>query len=1355
MKIKTLIPLLYLLITFTITQVGAQSGKLFTVESGLSSSMVTDIHQCRNGFIWIATEDGLNRFDGSKNTLYRTDNNTTGSVLNNMALVLASDAKGTMYVGYFNGLQFYNDATNSFHKVPLWTSKGQLCEPHVNTILQRKNGSLLIGTSGYGLFEIHTGKDGKPYGMRMKDFEPSNFIVRLFEDATQNLWIATENSGLFKFSAKGKHSYFSNKRGQKNVIVSICEDKYGTLLVGKLNGGLYRYDASKDTFNQASSPDLSSSTVLDLHVGSDNLIYVGTEGHGMKIYNPDANALIDLDPAVTTFNIATAKISSVLEDQAGNLWVGISQKGVFLLHRYKNRFGYIGHRSNKQDFIGANAVLSMLEDRSGTLWVGTDRDGLYRVDPIRSTAKHYKISEKRNFPGSIMAIFEDSGDNLWLGTANEGLFKLDRQTGVGRFVPGLVDKNGDNVELIHGIREDNQGRIWVGSMGAGLFCVDKSSGLVRNFSSVKQKLSTLKKSSLPNDWINCLLITSSNKLYIGTYDGLACLDLNNESFVSTFGIDKLFAGSIVYSLFDDRKGKLWIGTSKGLMSLDMQTKKTNRYDSTNGLPSNIIYAIEADSQGHLWLSTNRGLAKMDKYDHRFLNFSSDDGLQGNEFVMGASLNSFSGELYFGGLNGISHFNPAEIQVRPKTLSVGIVDFYIHDKAVKMGMKSGKYEIIDTVVTAAETFHLAHNDNSFTIEFSTMDFSQSERVEFEYKMNDNEWINLRSGLSRVTFDHLETGPHLLRYRAKVNKAYSETRQVQIIIHPVWFLSLPAKICYVLFTIFITTWIFITLRNRQLYKREMLAHRHAEQMNDAKLQFFIHIAHEIRTPLTLIINPIRKIMAQNRDIDRNGLYPIVHRNIQRMLDLVNQLMDIRKIEKGQMNLDFSRVEMVSFSKSISALFDEQFAAKGISFSITGEPDSIYAQIDPRNFDKVLINVLSNACKFTPEGGEIRMAVTTQAISPNKSPSMFSILVADSGQLLCADESERIFDCFYQSKKQGNYQGYSSGIGLHLSRQLVEMHHGSIRVENLKDWGYTIIIEIPLDSDQENPVPAIERPYVYQTQMLGMTPSPTNATRAAKSAKRLVVVDDDLDICEYLARELSPTYTVSTYANGEDAYKSILNNIPDLVISDVMMPIMDGMMLCRKIRESPLVHHVPVVLLTAKGEDDHQLQGLGLGADLYIIKPFNMDVLSENIRTLLRNREIVRKNERESQLQDTYISNIRLKSADEKLLEKVHKMIEKHMANPDLSVEMIASEIGISRVHLHRKLKELTHLTTKDLIRNIRLKQAANLLASKRLNIAEIAYAVGYNDADSFSVAFKLLYGLVPKEFAAQKSALIPEE
>ncbi len=1328
----------------------AQSGELFTVDADLSSSMVTDIHQCRNGFVWIATEDGLNRFDGSKIKVYRNDAHAPHTMLSDVVRVLGADTAGTMFIGYINGLQYYDAASDSFHDVPLYVPNQGIVSPHVRAIYQRKNGQLLVGTSGYGIFEIRQGKQGLQ-GVRLVDLEPSNLILRLFEDDDENLWIATEDRGLFKKNTRGLTVYFSAKKAQYNVIGSICQDRHGNLLAGNLNNGLYRYEAATDSFYHIPFPNAPHLPVSDLYVGSNNLVYLASDGYGMKVYDPVSNRLTALDATVTRFNFSDTKATCILEDRAGNIWVGIHQKGVFLLHGHENHFRYIGHRSIKSNLIGSQAVTAILEDRRGTLWVGAGNDGLYQLNRERDASIHYKATANDDpFPSSVMSIFEDTDGDFWLGSLKDGLARFDPQSGVCQPITGLVDEFGDDVGCIPAITEDRLGQLWIGTKGAGLFSVDKDTDTIRNFTSVAGKQYHLKGNYLPNKWINCLLVTENDLLFAGTYDGLACFDLKTESFSSTFGINKLLPTTVVYTLFDDKKGNLWIGTSMGLFRMDLRSKEIVSFQMDDGLPSNVVYAIEADAHGHIWVSTNRGIAKMNLKDDHFVSFFAGDGLQGDEFTAGASLRSQNGEIFFGGINGISYFNPMDIRLETtKPFSAYIVDFYVHDKPVRKGLKSGSREITDAAVIETNVFNLAYADNSFTVEFSTMDYSEFERITFQYALNDNDWTTLSRGHNRVTFDHLEPGKHSLRYRAKLNQSYSDVKHALIVVRPIGLLSPFAKVIYGV--IFLIGSVFVILRdqNRQRLKAQVVAQQHAQEINLAKLEFFIHIAHEIRTPLTLVISPLRKLLNRIQDRDRDGLHRIINRNIQRMLDLVNQLLDIRKIEAGQMNLQFVRTEIVAFTKDICSLFEDQFDAKRIQFSFSSEERNLYAPIDVQHFDKVLINILSNACKFTPEGGRIQISLQKHPSGYRIGRPSVSLSIADSGESIDPHESERIFDCFYQAKNQGKYTGYGAGIGLHLTRQLVELHHGNIRVENLTESGCAFIVEIPLDEEQGTSQPL--SPSVVHNRLPVSTPYVSSASRSQKApaaAKRVAVVDDDGDIREFLEKMLSSAYAVNTYKNGLEAYQGILSDAPDLVISDVMMPLMDGMMLCRKIRQNPLVHHVPVVLLTAKGSDSDQVKGLGWGADLYITKPFNMDVLSENIGSLLRNREIVGKNVRESQSRQKHISKIILKSADEKLMEKVHKLIESNIANPQLSVEMLAEEIGISRVHLHRKLKDLTHLTTKDLIRKIRLEQAAELLTSKRLSVSEVAYAVGYSDVSSFSTAFKLLYGVVPKKFAEQK-------
>lgn len=1336
---------------FCLTQASGQSAKLFSVDNGLSSSMVTDIHQDRSGFIWVATEDGLNRFDGIKFSVYRHDKANAAGVSSNFIHVLFEDRSGRMYTGSIHGLQYYDQATDSFQTVPLMIGQSKLGNVRVLTICQRQNGDILVGTSGHGVFKVEQ-KGAQLYAKQLPIEIPSNLIIHLFEDNDQNLWVSTEDRGLHRFvksSLKSSKAYFVSKKIQNNIITSLCEDKYGRVFAGNMVSGLFQYNITNDTFQPVPSNENDPLPIADLRVNANGQILIGTRGQGMKYFDSVSGKILDMSHNVNTFDFSKSKVFSIFEDNAGNTWLGIYQKGLLLLSGNTNRFGYMGYKSAGNNLIGSSAVKALFEDSNGTMWVGTDNDGLYALPPGSKSSKHYVKSNDNPFaPENVMAVFEDSEKNLWTGSYLTGLSKLDRNTGKFTNSNALIDKNGDNVQRVFDIREDAQKRLWIGTMGSGIFSMDLKTGKVENLDDLDDKINRPNENMLPNSWINCLLISKDNKLFIGTFNGLACLDLDTKSFVSTFGVNSLLRGTAIYSLFDDGKGSLWAGTSQGLKKISRATKAITTFDMSNGLPSNLIGAVKGDKTGNLWLSTNRGVSKMDGGDqplesNTFVNFYSADGLQGNEFSQGAATVSKNGEIYFGGINGITYFKPEEIRLSGKRPAVRIVDLYIHDKAVKKGMKSGGYMIVDTTVSSAKEFNLAHYDNSFSLEFSTMDFIDAERVSYMYAINDNDWTALRAGTNRLTFDNLAPGKYQFHLKAKSSKTDSEQTQVTIIIHPAWYFSIWAWSVYALLTILAGIYIFITFRNRRLVKHEMLAHLRREEVNEAKLQFFINIAHEIRTPLTLVVSPLQKLQSQDYNAERIHLYEIMGRNTKRILDLVNQLMDIRKIEKGQMSLQFSNVEMVDFTKDICMLFEEQIESKNIDFIVDVPAEKIFAHIDPLNFDKVLINVLSNAFKFTPKGGTIRVALMTKDAA-GEQPELI-IAVEDSGPFIDQHETERIFDCFYQSDNHRDYNRYGTGIGLHLVKQLVELHGGKIRAENMAENGCRFVITMPIEkagikaSDSVQPVTANQIAEEFAASERG------HKNKPGRNAKRLVIVDDDSEICNYLTDEMSGEFSVSSYANGEEAYKAILRDIPDLVVSDVMMPVMDGMALCKKIKSNPLVNHVPVILLTAKTAESTNAEGLEMGADAYITKPFNVEILTKTIKGLIKNRQILKNNDNEQHYQEEFISKVNIKASEEKLLEKVHLLIDKNLSNPDLSVEMISNEIGISRVHLHRKLKELTNLTTRDLIRNIRLKQAAELMTVKGLTVSEVAFAVGFANVNSFSVAFKELYGVSPTMFA----------
>lgn len=569
----------------------------------------------------------------------------------------------------------------------------------------------------------------------------------------------------------------------------------------------------------------------------------------------------------------------------------------------------------------------------------------------------------------------------------------------------------------------------------------------------------------------------------------------------------------------------------------------------------------------------------------------------------------------------------------------------------------------------------------------------------------------------------------------------------------------KTIYCLTAVIITIFIIVQIRQRYRARQEMLEHIHAEQLNEAKLQFFINISHEIRTPMSLIISPLQKLMATDYDTERQQSYNIIYRNAERLLRLVNQLMDIRKIDKGQMQLKFQETDIVSFIQDLHYTFAYQANTKHIKLDFHSEVKELKAWIDPKNFDKVILNILSNAFKFTPENGNIQIRLCT-GNDPNAAEKAlsryFEISIEDDGIGINETELERIFDRFYQIRNSQNNSNIGTGIGLHLTRSLVELHHGSITVENNQGTpGCRFIVRLPLGKEHLKPEDidnsAVKQDSVHITTALPTTPLiETPPKTHSKSKYRVLIVEDDDEIRRYICQELGRDFHMQECRNGKEAFTYILKKTPDLIISDIMMPEMDGMTLCSKVKQNINTNHIPVILLTAKSREEDNLEGLSIGADAYITKPFSIEILRQSTFNLIKSRERLRNNFQGSQTQKERMQELEIESPDERLLDRIMKVINDNIANPELNVEMVAETVGISRVHLHRKLKELTNQSTRDLIRNLRLKQAATLLAKKRQSINEVAALTGFTNVAYFSTAFKELYGMTPTAYMEQNAA-----
>ena len=1306
----------------------AQMGKLFDADKQMSSSYTTQIYLDKDGFIWVATRNGLNRYDGYQFRIYKKEMRQDLGMASNYVNCMTQDHNGRFFIGMYGALQIFDG--QRFRTVTTYDIKGRNVPCYITCLLERQNGDMLIGTSGHGLLKMK----GHREAHQMKDaFASLTSVHRMMEDRRQHIWLATETQGLWRWDGKTIKKYFQDDELRNNIL-DVCEGDNGRVYVATANRGLFRLDGDTPIHIEGTG----NRHISVLYFNRRGHLMLGYDGMGLGIYDPQNGRLVDNPYYSREVDLSTSKVYSICEDQNSNVWLGLLQKGIFMQPGHTMGFGYMGPKLGAQNVLGTACVTSVTGDSQGWRWTGTDRDGMYLQDDHFQVVKHFK----EGFPATILGCCEDLKGNIWIGSFKEGCGWIDRKTLT--YHPYKLPQGSDI--SIFDVISDSKGYIWLASMGYGVLRLNPETGEVKAYVQKQKAPDDRKINSIVNDYISQLALSPDGKrLYVATTMGVCCLDLEKDSWLSTFGENCLNYGTAV-RIAREFDGILYIGTNDGLLCYDLEQRKLKRLAIESGLADNGIASIEQDKTGRLWIGTDHGLCCLNPKNGKTNNYFVDNGLQSNEFSDGASWASPTGYLVFAGLGGVTWFTPADVRERAWKADVKLTGFSVNGEPVSRGTMSGVWQVTDTTVIASNRFVLSSSDNTFAVQLSTLTYDNPEHIVYCYRINNEDWVRMPPGINEITFSHMQPGSYNFCVVAEQNGTPTPERCFEVIIHAPWYRTPLAYLIYIMILVVL----FLQYRQRRHRKEQdnlrLQEHIHAEEMADAKLRFFMNISHEIRTPMTLIVAPLQSLIKQDNDPHRRGVYETIRRNAERILGLINQMMDLRKIDKGQMQMHMRETNLVTFIGDIYTLFAQQAKNKTIQFHFDCDEERIMAWIDRGNFDKIIINILSNAFKFTPTGGEIRIC-----LKQNEKEATISIF--DNGEKIPEDKLERIFERFYQSPSSANDRNVGTGIGLDLTRSLVELHHGSIEAHNNSDGpGCEFIVTIPLGNEhlsaeeiltdeieEEEPTESI----ISEEQEEEESAVNNDLPKVGKRQK-VVVVEDDSEIRNYLTEALSEDYDITGCENGKEGFTAVLKLMPDLVISDIMMPEMDGTTLCSKIKTNGTTNHIPVILLTAKSREEDQLEGLETGADAYIVKPFNMDILRRTIANLIHSHHTLQlKFGRNDQLEEL-VDDIKMKSPDEKLLERVMTAINHNLNNADLSVDKIADEVGISRVHLHRKMKELTGQTPHDFIRNIRMKKAATLLASADMNVSEVMYACGFSNAASFSTVFKKMYGMSPREY-----------
>ena len=1338
------------------------------VVQGLRLGDILSIQQDSQGFMWFGTWDGLYKYDGYSLTGYKHDRLDSTSLGNNLIFSLYEDRAGTLWIGTAgSGLNRFSSEQEEFTRFVRNPN-----DPHslnanvVRSIYEDRSGTLWVGTwNGLNKFDRDTGK----FTRVLCDPEPKNpsapdsyGVLSIFEDRSGTLWVATTGRGLHMLDREtGEFTRFVHDPGNahnlsSNVVLSIHEDRSGTLWVGTAKG-LNRFDRENEQFRRfvhdPKNPySLSANNIWSIHEDRTGRLLIGTDD-GLNIFEPNKEQFVRLvhEPK-NLHSLSSNVVQSIHEDRTGALWIGTAD-GVNRLDREQQRFAHFVHDPGNPHSLSHKSVGAIHEDRSGTLWVGTE-GGLNKLDRDTGQFRHFVHDPKNPHSlshNNVTSVHEDRSGTLWVGTRG-GLNRFDRDTEqFMRFVHDPENPHSLSANDIWSIHEDRTGTLWIGTAPGGLNRFDREQESFTHFVHDPND-----SRSLGNNVVTSIYEGSSGMLWFGTGGGgINRYDREREQFtlfVHDSDNPRSLSHDWVGVVFEDHAGTLWAATwYGGLNKLDHDTKLFTLYTEKNGLPTNHICNIEEDEHSRLWLGTLNGLSRFDPQSETFRNFDVDDGLKNNLFNWNACIKSRSGELFFGGDNGIDYFHPDSVRDNPHIPPVVITRFTRYNSGDAEGNP-----IIEKGISERQYLDLSYDDRILTFEFAALNFRNPLKNQYAYKLEgfNEDWIQLGTKHD-VTFTNLDPGEYTLRVKGSNNDGIwnEEGTSLRITVIPPWWRTRWAYGLYVL--LFMTALYGIRdyeLRRLQLRNALKIKNVEAEKLQELdrlKSRFFASISHEFRTPLTLILGPVEKWLNGMRQKEMQADFHIVQRNARRLQQLINQLLDLSKLEAGKMRLHAAPGNIVELMRMIVMTFESLAKQKGIDLQFRAEEEEIRAYVDRDKLEKILTNLLSNAFKFTENQGEVAVAA---AVGKNELPTaagFVEIRVSDTGVGIPEDQIDKVFDRFHQVEKRPNHSG--TGIGLALTKELVELHHGHIAVDSAVGKGTTFIVKLPLGNEHLTAEEIVET--VASDQLLVISeqstepgiqrpPSGDQQPTTNNGLPVLLIVDDNADMRAYMRGYLEEYYRIVEAEDGAQGINQTHKHIPDLIISDVMMPEMDGFELCGKLKSDARTSHVPVILLTARASGESKVEGLETGADDYLTKPFDVKELQARVRNLIEQRHRLQERfRRELQIQP---SEVTVTSMDEAFLTKVMAAVEAHIDDPAFETDDLAHEAAISRRQLNRKLRALTGQSVREFMRTIRLKRAAQLLQEQSGTVTEIAYEVGFNSIGHFAKIFRQEFGVAPSEF-----------
>ena len=1341
----------------------------YPVSLGLSSNAQRCIVQDNEGFIWIGTDDGLNRFDGYNFKVYRRNPEDSSSLRSNIINCLFIDSKGILWVGTISGgLSRYDKEKDNFYNFTMNINDSTaLLNNDITTIAEDKFHHLWVGTvEGLHLFDPKTNgflrftQAGSPIDLTSI---AHNHIVTILVD-NEISWIAYKTGILSALNTSDmtfKHyklfdipSWFT----ADFLVTSLVSDD-NKIWISTWSQGIWIFDKATGKCNPYEKEN--NRYINFIYKDSRGKIWYSPEHKGLVLLNGSEKNIYQFDD-YDNYSLSSNSLAAMFQDKQENLWLA-SRQGDLNYAILDNPFTTWFKNPNSAHGLTNNLVTAVIEDSKGRIWVGYQDGGIDILDSKNRLPKiHIKGDNTAGLgPGTIIYIYESKNGTIWVGKYLDGLKKFNEKTKTFTSYHHIEsDKKSIAGNDIRYLTEDSKGNLWIAIHGAG---VDKFNPVTESFVHYKHDENN-PSTTIISDWTYTVVCDKDDNIWIGTTMGVSVISektFNIKHYLYNYDEGYNLSNRISRVIFIDSKNYVWVGTIDGLNKINPEDNTIQKYFAKDGLSNSIIMDILEDDNYNLWISTAKGLSKFSPDQKTFKNYSVQDGLVTDEFNVFASFKSTSGEMYFGGREGVNRFNPDEIKINNFKPPVYITDFKLFNQSVYVKKdNSSEGFSLPKQINFCDEITLDYHQNVITIEFVALNFHNLEKNQYKYKLEgfEEEW-NLPGYIRFVTYTNLHPGEYTFRVIASNDDGIwnAEGASLKIIVNPPFWRTGWAYAFYLLI-ILLLLYAFrkLILHEAEIKNKlevEELEIKKLQEMDTLKMRFFSNVSHEFRTPLTLIAGPLEKLIKDIKDESQKIQLNLIKRNASRLMRLINQLMDFRKIEEAKLEMNFEKNDLVHFIKDIFDSFNHEAKERRINYSLIQACSSLEVWFDHDKLDKITYNLLSNAFKFTQDGGSISLSIIVDEASANYSgvdaKRTIEIIVKDSGIGIPKESQSKIFDRFYQVKNYLNTPG--TGIGLSLTYELVRLHNGNIFLESEPNTGATFTVILPLWTE-ESELPSSSSTYKRVDKGDGLkiskesTPElitqTVNENKNEKNLPHLLIIEDNPDMRLYIKDEFKNIYTITEAHNGATGIEKALEEIPDAIICDVMMPGIDGYEVCRKLKLDEKTSHIPILMLTAKSSEQHTIEGFESGADDYVAKPFSSAILKVRIKSLIDSRELLRK----KFIKDPFaaIKDFSPSKTDEALLKKAYAIVEKNLSNPDFEVSDFAYEIGMSRTQLYRKINALAGQTVKEFIRIIRLKKAAELLVTSEMNITEVAYEIGFGSQTYFSTSFTEYFGVSPSKY-----------